>query len=196
MASIIYQGVGKVFPDGTEALTEFDLELTDGELMVFVGPSGCGKSTALRMTAGLEEITSGRLLIDDQVVNARPPQERDIAMVFQDYALYPHMSVRQNMGFALRMMKLPKHEIRRRVDEAAERLSLTALLDRRPKNLSGGQRQRVAMGRAIVREPKAFLMDEPLSNLDAKLRVQMRAEITRLHHRLRTSMLRSMVVRP
>ncbi|MFL5962082.1 MAG: ABC transporter ATP-binding protein [Gaiellaceae bacterium] len=184
MASIVYQGVGKVFPDGTEALTDLNLELADGELMVFVGPSGCGKSTALRMTAGLEEITSGRLLIDDQVVNARPPQERDIAMVFQDYALYPHMSVRQNIGFALRMMKLPKDEIRRRVDQAAERLSLTALLDRRPKNLSGGQRQRVAMGRAIVREPKAFLLDEPLSNLDAKLRVQMRAEIAALQRQL------------
>jgi multiple sugar transport system ATP-binding protein len=184
MASIAYQGVGKVYPDGTEALTDLDLELADGELMVFVGPSGCGKSTALRMTAGLEEISSGRLLIDDEVVNGRPPQERDIAMVFQDYALYPHMTVRQNMGFALRMMKMPKSEIRRRVDEAAERLSLTALLDRRPKNLSGGQRQRVAMGRAIVREPKAFLMDEPLSNLDAKLRVQMRAEIAALQRQL------------
>jgi multiple sugar transport system ATP-binding protein len=184
MASIAYQGVGKVYPDGTEALTDLDLELADGELMVFVGPSGCGKSTALRMTAGLEEISSGRLLIDDEVVNGRPPQERDIAMVFQDYALYPHMTVRQNMGFALRMMKMPKSEIRRKVDEAAERLSLTALLDRRPKNLSGGQRQRVAMGRAIVREPKAFLMDEPLSNLDAKLRVQMRAEIAALQRQL------------
>jgi multiple sugar transport system ATP-binding protein len=184
MASITYQSVGKVFSDGTEALSDLNLELADGELMVFVGPSGCGKSTALRMTAGLEEITSGRLLIDGEVVNGRPPQERDIAMVFQDYALYPHMTVRQNMGFALRMMKLPKHEIRKRVDEAAERLSLTALLDRRPKNLSGGQRQRVAMGRAIVREPKAFLMDEPLSNLDAKLRVQMRAEIAALQRQL------------
>ena len=184
MASITYQSVRKVFPDGTEAVTDFDLELEDGELMVFVGPSGCGKSTALRMTAGLEDITSGRLLIDEEVVNAKQPQERDIAMVFQDYALYPHMTVRQNMGFALRMMKLPKDEIRRRVDQAAERLSLTALLDRRPKNLSGGQRQRVAMGRAIVREPKAFLLDEPLSNLDAKLRVQMRAEIAALQRQL------------
>src|SRR5881397_3190866 len=184
MATITYESVGKVYPDGTEAVADLELELDDGELMVLVGPSGCGKSTALRMTAGLEDITSGRLLIDEEVVNAKQPQERDIAMVFQDYALYPHMTVRQNMGFALRMMKLPKSEIRRRVDEAAERLSLTALLDRRPKNLSGGQRQRVAMGRAIVREPKAFLMDEPLSNLDAKLRVQMRAEISALQKQL------------
>jgi len=174
----------KVYPDGTEAIPSFDLEVKDGEFMVLVGPSGCGKSTALRMTAGLEEITGGRLLIGDQVVNGKSPQDRDIAMVFQDYALYPHMTVAENMGFALRMMGLPKAEIRRRVEQAAERLSLTQLLDRRPKNLSGGQRQRVAMGRAIVREPQVFLMDEPLSNLDAKLRVQMRAEIAALQHQL------------
>ncbi|GAA2156791.1 carbohydrate ABC transporter ATP-binding protein (CUT1 family) [Humibacillus xanthopallidus] len=184
MASITYDKVRKVYPDGTEAIPAIDLEVKDGEFMVFVGPSGCGKSTALRMTAGLEDISSGRLYIGDDVVNAKSPQERDIAMVFQDYALYPHMTVRQNMGFALRMMRLPSDEIRRRVDEAAERLSLTALLERTPKNLSGGQRQRVAMGRAIVRQPAAFLMDEPLSNLDAKLRVQMRAEIDALQHQL------------
>ncbi len=189
MATITYESVGKVYPDGTEAVAELDLDVDDGELMVLVGPSGCGKSTVLRMTAGLEEITSGRLLIDDEVINAKQPQERDVAMVFQDYALYPHMTVRQNMGFALRMMKLPRSEIGRRVLEAAERLSLTALLDRRPRYLSGGQRQRVAMGRAIVREPKAFLMDEPLSNLDAKLRVQMRAEISALQKQLGTTML-------
>jgi multiple sugar transport system ATP-binding protein len=189
VATITYESIGKVYPDGTEAVAELELDVDDGELMVLVGPSGCGKSTVLRMTAGLEEITSGRLLIDDEVINAKQPQERDVAMVFQDYALYPHMTVRQNMGFALRMMKLPRSEISRRVLEAAERLSLTALLDRRPRYLSGGQRQRVAMGRAIVREPKAFLMDEPLSNLDAKLRVQMRAEISALQKQLGTTML-------
>ena len=184
MATITYDNVRKVYPDGTEAIPAFNLEVADGEFMVFVGPSGCGKSTALRMTAGLEDISGGRLLIGDEVVNGKSPQERDIAMVFQDYALYPHMTVRDNLGFALKMMKLPKAEITERVDRAADRLSLTALLDRRPKNLSGGQRQRVAMGRAIVREPQAFLMDEPLSNLDAKLRVQMRSEISALQHQL------------
>jgi multiple sugar transport system ATP-binding protein len=184
MATIRYEKMRKVYPDGTEAIPGIDLEINDGEFMVLVGPSGCGKSTALRMTAGLEEISGGRLYIGSELVNGKSPQERDIAMVFQDYALYPHMTVRENMGFALRMMKLPKDEIRQRVDKAAKRLSLTALLDRRPKNLSGGQRQRVAMGRAIVREPQAFLMDEPLSNLDAKLRVQMRAEIAALQHQL------------
>jgi multiple sugar transport system ATP-binding protein len=184
MSTIKYDNMRKVYPDGTEAIPGFDLEVQDGEFMVFVGPSGCGKSTALRMTAGLEEITGGRLYIGDEVVNGKSPQERDIAMVFQDYALYPHMTVAENMGFALRMMKMPKTEIRRRVEDAADRLSLTALLDRRPKNLSGGQRQRVAMGRAIVREPQVFLMDEPLSNLDAKLRVQMRAEIAAIQHQL------------
>src|SRR6478609_206397 len=184
MASITYQKMKKVYDDGTEAIPGMDLEVRDGEFMVFVGPSGCGKSTALRMTAGLEDISGGRLLIGDQVVNNKSPQERDIAMVFQDYALYPHMTVGQNMGFALKMMRIPKDEIRKRVQQAADRLSLTALLDRKPKNLSGGQRQRVAMGRAIVRQPQAFLMDEPLSNLDAKLRLQMRAEIDALQHQL------------
>jgi multiple sugar transport system ATP-binding protein len=184
MATITYDHVEKTYPDGTSAIPDFSLEIEDGEFMVFVGPSGCGKSTALRMTAGLEDITGGTIALGEKVVNALQPQERDIAMVFQDYALYPHMSVRQNMGFALRMMKLPKPEIDRRVNEAADRLSLTALLDRKPKNMSGGQRQRVAMGRAIVREPQAFLMDEPLSNLDAKLRVQMRAEIAGLQKQL------------
>src|SRR6476646_5243279 len=184
MASITFQKMRKVYDDGTEAIPGMDLEVRDGEFMVFVGPSGCGKSTALRMTAGLEDISGGRLLIGDQVVNNKSPQERDIALVFQDYALYPHMTVGQNMGCALKMMRLPKDEIRKRGAEAADRLSLTALLDRKPKNLSGGQRQRVAMGRAIVRQPQAFLMDEPLSNLDAKLRVQMRAEIAKIQHDL------------
>ena len=184
MATIKYENMRKVYPDGTEAIPGFTLDVKDGEFMVFVGPSGCGKSTALRMTAGLEEITGGRLYIGDELVNGKSPQERDIAMVFQDYALYPHMTVAQNMGFALKMMKMPKDEINARVAKAADRLSLTALLDRKPKNMSGGQRQRVAMGRAIVREPKVFLMDEPLSNLDAKLRVQMRAEIAALQRQL------------
>ncbi len=184
MASITYDKMKKVYPDGTEAIPGFSLTVEDGEFMVFVGPSGCGKSTALRMTAGLEEITGGRLYIGDELVNGKSPQERDIAMVFQDYALYPHMTVAQNMGFALKMMKMPKDEIKKRVNQAADRLSLTALLERTPKNMSGGQRQRVAMGRAIVREPKVFLMDEPLSNLDAKLRVQMRAEIAALQRQL------------
>jgi multiple sugar transport system ATP-binding protein len=184
VATITFDKVRKVYPDGTEAIPSFSLDIADGELMVFVGPSGCGKSTALRMAAGLEDISGGRLLIGDEVVNGKSPQDRDIAMVFQDYALYPHMTVRDNLGFALKMMKLPKEQIVARVEKAADRLSLTALLDRRPKNLSGGQRQRVAMGRAIVREPQAFLMDEPLSNLDAKLRVQMRGEISALQHQL------------
>ena len=189
MASITFDRIKKVYPDGTEAIPSFSLEIEDGEFMVLVGPSGCGKSTALRMVAGLEEISGGRIMIGDDLVNGRSPEKRDIAMVFQDYALYPHMTVRDNIGFALRMMKVPKDEARRRVDEVAERLSLTALLDRRPKNLSGGQRQRVAMGRAIIRRPKAFLMDEPLSNLDAKLRVQMRAEIAALQRQLETTTL-------
>jgi multiple sugar transport system ATP-binding protein len=184
MATITYDKVEKTYPDGTKAIPDFSLKVNDGEFMVFVGPSGCGKSTALRMTAGLEEITGGRLYIGDRVVNGLPPQQRDIAMVFQDYALYPHMTVRDNMGFALRMMGQSKADIKKRVEAAANRLSLTAHLDRKPKNLSGGQRQRVAMGRAIVREPQVFLMDEPLSNLDAKLRVQMRAEISLLQHQL------------
>ena len=184
MAAITFDHVQKVYPDGFVAIPDLNLEIADGEFVVFVGPSGCGKSTALRMVAGLETITGGQLRIGERVVNELPPQERDIAMVFQDYALYPHMTVAQNMGFALKMMKLPKQEIDARVQQAADRLSLTALLDKKPKNLSGGQRQRVAMGRAIVREPAAFLMDEPLSNLDAKLRVQMRAEISSLQSQL------------
>jgi multiple sugar transport system ATP-binding protein len=184
MASITFDRIRKVYADGTEAIPTFSLKIEDGEFMVLVGPSGCGKSTALRMVAGLEQISGGRLFIGDQLVNGVSPEKRDIAMVFQDYALYPHMTVRQNIGFALRMMKVPKDEINKRVEDVAARLSLTALLDRRPKNLSGGQRQRVAMGRAIARHPRAFLMDEPLSNLDAKLRVQMRAEIAALQRQL------------
>jgi multiple sugar transport system ATP-binding protein len=189
MASITFDRIKKVYPDGTEAIPSFSLEIRDGEFMVLVGPSGCGKSTALRMVAGLEQISGGRLFVGEELVNGKPPERRDIAMVFQDYALYPHMTVRDNIGFALRMMKVPKAEAAKRVEEVAERLSLTALLDRKPRNLSGGQRQRVAMGRAIVRRPKAFLMDEPLSNLDAKLRVQMRAEIAALQRQLETTTL-------
>ncbi len=184
MATIKYDHVEKTYADGTKAIPGITLEVRDREFMVFVGPSGCGKSTVLRLTAGLEDITGGRLYIGDRVVNSLPPQRRDVAMVFQDYALYPHMTVRDNIGFALRMMGLPKNDIGRRVEATANRLSLTALLDRKPRNLSGGQRQRVAMGRAIVREPQVFLMDEPLSNLDAKLRVQMRAEISSLQRQL------------
>src|SRR6266478_3058959 len=184
MATIKYDNVEKTYPDGTKAIPGISLEVRDGEFMVFVGPSGCGKSTVLRLTAGLEDITGGSLFIGDRVVNSLPPQQRDIAMVFQDYALYPNMTVRDNIGFALRMMGRPKSEIRQRVEAAAGRLSLTALLDRKPRHLSGGQRQRVAMGRAIVREPQAFLMDEPLSNLDAKLRVQMRSEIAKIQRDL------------
>src|SRR5918995_540180 len=189
MARIEFDNVHKTYPDGTAAVKGLDLDIEDGEFMVFVGPSGCGKSTALRMVAGLEEITGGELRIGDQVVNNLKPQERDIAMVFQDYALYPNMTVRQNMGFALKMMKVPAKEIDRRGGHAGAPPSLTALLDRRPRNLSGGQRQRVAMGRAIVREPAAFLMDEPLSNLDAKLRVEMRAEIAKIQHDLNVTTL-------
>ena len=163
------------------------MTIADAEFLVLVGPSGCGKSTVLRMIAGLEDITEGKLSIGDLIVNDVPPKDRDIAMVFQNYALYPHMTVRDNMAFGLKLRKMPKDEIARRVNEAAETLEIVELLDRKPKALSGGQRQRVAMGRAIVREPKAFLMDEPLSNLDAKLRVQMRAELSRLHQRLGTT---------
>lgn len=184
MASVTYKKVSKRFEDGTMALVDFDLQINDGELMVLVGPSGCGKSTALRVLAGLESVSSGELLIDDAVVNDMTPQQRNIAMVFQNYALYPHMSVRRNLAFPLRMMKLSAEEIARRTEWAAELLQLTELLDRMPKQLSGGQRQRVAMGRAIVREPQVFLMDEPLSNLDAKLRVQIRTEIAALQQRL------------
>jgi multiple sugar transport system ATP-binding protein len=187
LAEIVLEGVGKEFPDGTVAVKDVDLEMADGEFVVLVGPSGSGKSTVLRMIAGLEEATSGTIRIGDQVVNDLSPAQRDIAMVFQNYALYPHMTVAANMGFALKLRKVPKDEIERRVKEAAELLSITELLGRKPRQLSGGQRQRVAMGRAIVREPAAFLMDEPLSNLDAKLRVQMRSEIGRLHQRLGTS---------
>jgi multiple sugar transport system ATP-binding protein len=177
MASITYDSVTKRYPDGTQAVTDLDLAVGDGEFLVLVGPSGCGKTTALRMAAGLEVISDGRLLIGDRVVNDVHPSQRDIAMVFQNYALYPHMSVRDNIAFPLVCAGVPKREAKARVERAAEALGLTELLRRRPKALSGGQRQRVAMGRAIVRTPQAFLMDEPLSNLDAKLRGQMRAEI-------------------
>ncbi|HSS33942.1 MAG TPA: sn-glycerol-3-phosphate ABC transporter ATP-binding protein UgpC [Solirubrobacterales bacterium] len=187
MAEIVLDGVTKVFDDGYEAVKEMDLEIADGEFMILVGPSGCGKSTALRMIAGLEDISSGELRIGGEEVNDRSPKDRDIAMVFQNYALYPHMTVRENMGFALKLAKVDKEEIDRKVEEAAQTLDLTQHLDRRPANLSGGQRQRVAMGRAIVRDPKAFLMDEPLSNLDAKLRVQMRTEVARLQSDLETT---------
>jgi multiple sugar transport system ATP-binding protein len=184
MADIVLDDVWKVFDDGTEAVRALDLEIADGEFMVLVGPSGCGKTTALRMVAGLEQVTRGAIRIGDRVVNDVPPKDRDIAMVFQNYALYPHMSVYDNMAFGLKLAHCPKEQIEERVGEAARILGLTDLLGRKPKALSGGQRQRVAMGRAIVRHPQAFLMDEPLSNLDAKLRVQMRAEIARIQHDL------------
>jgi len=180
MATVSFAGVGKVYRDGTRALADFDLEVADGEFMVFVGPSGCGKTTALRMVAGLEDISEGEISLGGVVVNGLHPRKRDIAMVFQNYALYPHMTVYKNIAFALRVRKTPEVEIRRRVEETAKILGLTPELQRKPAQLSGGQRQRVAMGRAIVRNPQAFLMDEPLSNLDAKLRVQMRAEIARI----------------
>lgn len=181
MASITFEKVGKVYPGGTRAITDVSLDINDGEFLVLVGPSGCGKSTLLRMIAGLEEVTEGQLKIGERVVNDVTPKDRDIAMVFQNYALYPHMSVYDNMAFGLKLRKMAKDEIKRRVSEAARVLEITEYLERKPKALSGGQRQRVAMGRAIVREPSAFLMDEPLSNLDAKLRVQMRAELKRFH---------------
>ncbi len=187
MSQIILDRVGKIYSDGTRAVGDFDLRIEDGEFLVLVGPSGCGKTTVLRMIAGLEEISEGTISIGDHVVNDVQPKDRDIAMVFQNYALYPHMSVRDNMAFGLRLRKFKKDEIDRRVGEAADILEITDFLDRKPKALSGGQRQRVAMGRAIVREPAAFLMDEPLSNLDAKLRVQMRAELERLSARLKTT---------
>jgi multiple sugar transport system ATP-binding protein len=187
MAEIEFDDVVKRYPDGFEAVKHMNLEIRDGELMILVGPSGCGKSTALRMIAGLEDISEGDLKIGGEVVNDLAPKDRDIAMVFQNYALYPHMTVRQNMGFALKLRKTDQGEIDRRVNEAAKILDLEPHLDRKPANLSGGQRQRVAMGRAIVREPKAFLMDEPLSNLDAKLRVEMRAAVSRLQQRLETT---------
>ena len=184
MASLSLKGIGKRYPNGFEAVKDFNLEIEDQEFIIFVGPSGCGKSTTLRMIAGLEEITTGDLFIDGKRMNEIEPKDRDIAMVFQNYALYPHMTVFDNMAFGLKLRKVPKEEIEQKVLEAAKILDLEQLLDRRPKALSGGQRQRVAMGRAIVRNPKVFLMDEPLSNLDAKLRVQMRAEIASLHQRL------------
>jgi multiple sugar transport system ATP-binding protein len=184
MASISLEGVTKVYPNGFQAVHELDLHIDDGELMVVVGPSGCGKTTVLRMIAGLENITSGDIRIGDEIVNDVPSRDRDIAMVFQSYALYPQMNVAQNIGFALKMKKIPKEEIARRVKSAANVLGISDWLDRKPSQLSGGQRQRVAMGRAIVREPNVFLMDEPLSNLDAKLRVQMRAEIARVQKRI------------
>src|SRR4051794_12138984 len=184
MANIELRDVTKRYPDGFEAVKHMDLSIQDGEFIILVGPSGCGKSTALRMIAGLEDITDGEMRIGEQVVNDKAPKDRDIAMVFQNYALYPHMTVRENMGFALKLAKVDKGEIDKRVGEAAKILDLEQHLDRKPANLSGGQRQRVAMGRAIVREPSAFLMDEPLSNLDAKLRVQMRAEVSRIQDRL------------
>src|SRR6187551_2050818 len=187
MAEITFKNVWKRFPDGFEAVKDLSLEVHDGEFMILVGPSGCGKSTALRMVAGLEDITEGELRIGGEVVNQKAPKDRNIAMVFQNYALYPHMTVRENMGFALKLAGADKGEIDRKVEEAARTLDLEQHLDRRPANLSGGQRQRVAMGRAIVRDPKAFLMDEPLSNLDAKLRVQMRTEVARLQSRLETT---------
>ena len=184
MASLSLKNVCKVYPNGFEAVKDFNLEVEDKEFIIFVGPSGCGKSTTLRMIAGLEEISSGELIIDGKVMNDVEPKDRDIAMVFQNYALYPHMTVFDNMAFGLKLRKVPKDEIKAKVEEAARILDLEKLLDRKPKALSGGQRQRVAMGRAIVRNPKVFLMDEPLSNLDAKLRVQMRSEIASLHNRL------------
>jgi multiple sugar transport system ATP-binding protein len=187
MAEIQLKEVTKRYPDGFEAVKKVDLDIGDGEFMILVGPSGCGKSTALRMIAGLEDITEGELVIGGETVNDLAPKDRDIAMVFQNYALYPHMTVRENMGFALKLAKVDKAEIDRKVEEAAQVLDLQQHLDRKPANLSGGQRQRVAMGRAIVRDPKAFLMDEPLSNLDAKLRVQMRASVARLQQQLGTT---------
>jgi multiple sugar transport system ATP-binding protein len=188
MAEITLRDVTKRYADGTEAVKKMNLDIKDGEFMILVGPSGCGKSTALRMIAGLEDISEGELSIGDRVVNNLSPRDRDIAMVFQNYALYPHMTVRANMGFALKLAKVPEAEINAKVEEAARILDLTEHLDRKPANLSGGQRQRVAMGRAIVRDPQAFLMDEPLSNLDAKLRVQTRTEVSRLQKRLSTTM--------
>jgi multiple sugar transport system ATP-binding protein len=189
VAEIILENVVKRYPDGALAVDNFNLNIADGEFIILVGPSGCGKSTTLNMVAGLEDITAGKLIIDGQVVNDKAPKDRDIAMVFQSYALYPHMSVGENMGFPLKLAGVDKATIQRKVNEAAEMLELTQHLDRKPSNLSGGQRQRVAMGRAIVRSPKAFLMDEPLSNLDAKLRVQMRTQVSRIQKSLGTTTL-------
>lgn len=187
MANLSLRHIYKIYQGDVAAVKDFNLEIEDKEFIVFVGPSGCGKSTTLRMVAGLEEISKGELYIGDKLVNDVEPKERDIAMVFQSYALYPHMSVYDNMAFGLKLRKVPKAEIDKKVKEAARILDIEHLLDRKPKALSGGQRQRVALGRAIVREPKVFLMDEPLSNLDAKLRVQMRTEISKLHQRLQTT---------
>jgi multiple sugar transport system ATP-binding protein len=187
VAGITFEDVTKVYGDDVVAVDKMNLDIPDGEFVVFVGPSGCGKSTALRMVAGLEDITRGKLFIEDEMVNELSPRDRDVAMVFQNYALYPHMNVRDNMAFALKLRKVDGDEIQRRVEEAAKILGLEDFLDRKPRALSGGQRQRVALGRAIVRNPKAFLMDEPLSNLDAKLRVQTRTEISKLHNRIGTT---------
>src|SRR5690242_20807147 len=189
MADIVLDHVTKTYSDGYTAVKDLNLEIADGEFMILVGPSGCGKSTALNMIAGLEDISSGELRIGGEVVNKKAPRDRDIAMVFQSYALYPHMTVRDNIAFALKLAKAPKEEIDRKVNEAAEILDLQNHLERKPANLSGGQRQRVAMGRAIVRSPKAFLMDEPLSNLDAKLRVQMRTSVSKIQKQLGTTTL-------
>ena len=189
MGAIDIKSAGKIYPNGTRALEDVNITINDGEFVVLVGPSGCGKTTLLRMVAGLEDITEGEISIGDKTVNDVAPKDRDIAMVFQNYALYPHMSVFDNMAFSLKLRKLPKDEIQQKVKEAAKTLEISELLDRKPKALSGGQRQRVAMGRAIVRNPQAFLMDEPLSNLDAKLRVQMRAELGQLHTQLQTTTL-------
>ena len=189
MASLSLKHINKTYPNGYEAVKDFNLEIEDKEFIIFVGPSGCGKSTTLRMIAGLEDITGGELYIGDTKMNDVDPKDRDIAMVFQNYALYPHMTVYDNMAFGLKLRKVPKDQIDKMVREAAKILDLEPLLDRKPKALSGGQRQRVAMGRAIVRDPKVFLMDEPLSNLDAKLRGQMRVEISRLHQRLGTTII-------
>jgi ABC-type sugar transport system ATPase subunit len=187
VAGIAIERLCKEYPGGVRAVSDVTLEIADGEFVVLVGPSGCGKSTILRMVAGLEEVSSGTIRIDGRIVNDVPPGDRDIAMVFQNYALYPHMSVRDNLSFGLRVRKFPARQIEERVRRAADALAIGPLLDRRPRELSGGQRQRVALGRAIVRDPKVFLFDEPLSNLDAKLRAHMRAEIARLHRRLRTT---------
>ena len=189
MASLSLENICKIYPNGFEAVKDFNLEINDQDFIIFVGPSGCGKSTTLRMIAGLEDISKGNLKIDGKVVNDVEAKDRDIAMVFQSYALYPHLTVYDNMAFGLKLKKVPKDEIDKKVRYAAKILDLEKLLDRKPKALSGGQRQRVAMGRAIVREPKVFLMDEPLSNLDAKLRVQMRTEIAKLHERLGATMI-------
>ena len=189
MSSLELININKVYSNGVQAVFDFNLKIADKEFIVFVGPSGCGKSTTLRMIAGLEEISSGELYIDNELMNDVAPKDRNIAMVFQSYALYPHMTVFDNMAFGLKLRKVPKDEIKRKVEEAARILDLEKLLDRKPKALSGGQRQRVAMGRAIVRQPKVFLMDEPLSNLDAKLRVQMRIEISKLHQKLQTTII-------